>query len=70
MLLYFRPTEVDLLKGDRTKAKTKLGWKCNYDLIALFKGMMQSDLKLMQKVQNLKDGGCTTFQLFRVIKLY
>jgi GDPmannose 4,6-dehydratase len=61
---YFRPTEVDLLIGDPTKAKTKLGWECKYDLAALVKDMMQSDLKLMQKDQYLKDGGYTTLNYF------
>ena len=61
---YFRPTEVDLLIGDPTKAKTKLGWECKYDLPSLVKEMMQSDLKLMQKDQYLKDGGYTTLNYF------
>jgi GDPmannose 4,6-dehydratase len=61
---YFRPTEVDLLIGDPTKAKTKLGWECQYDLQALVKDMMQSDLKLMQKDQYLKDGGYKTLNYF------
>ncbi|RKS13292.1 GDP-mannose 4,6-dehydratase [Flavobacterium sp. 120] len=61
---YFRPTEVDLLIGDPTKAKTKLGWECKYDLPALVKDMMQSDLKLMQKDQYLKDGGYATLNYF------
>jgi len=45
---YFRPTEVDLLIGDPTKAKEKLGWVPEYDLASLVKDMMQSDIKLMQ----------------------
>lgn len=61
---YFRPTEVDLLIGDPTKAKTKLGWECKYDLPALVKDMMQSDLKLMRKDQYLKDGGYKTMNYF------
>lgn len=43
---YFRPTEVDLLIGDPSMANTKLDWKPEYDLPALVKDMMQSDLKL------------------------
>ena len=43
---YFRPTEVDLLIGDATKAKTKLGWVPKYDLAALVKEMMASDVEL------------------------
>ena len=61
---YFRPTEVDLLIGDPTKARTKLGWECKYDLPALIKDMMQSDIKLMQKDQYLKDGGYNTLNYF------
>jgi GDPmannose 4,6-dehydratase len=61
---YFRPTEVDLLIGDPTKAKEKLGWKCQYDLQDLVRDMMQSDLKLMEKQQYLKGGGYTTLNYF------
>lgn len=43
---YFRPTEVELLIGDPTKAKEKLGWKLKYDLPALVKDMMASDIAL------------------------
>lgn len=46
---YFRPTEVDLLIGDPTKAMTKLGWKPKYDLPALVKDMVASDLVLFKK---------------------
>ena len=45
---YFRPTEVDLLIGDPTKAKEKLGWVPEHDLASLVMDMMQSDIKLMQ----------------------
>ena len=54
---YFRPTEVELLIGDATKAKEKLGWVPKYNLQELVDDMMQSDLKLMQKQQYLKNGG-------------
>ncbi|HTH14019.1 MAG TPA: GDP-mannose 4,6-dehydratase, partial [Spirochaetia bacterium] len=54
---YFRPTEVDLLIGDPTKAKTKLGWVPEYDLKGLVADMMASDLKLMTKDTYLKKGG-------------
>lgn len=43
---YYRPTEVDLLIGDPTKAKTQLGWKPQYDLQALVKEMVDSDLRM------------------------
>ena len=54
---YFRPTEVDLLIGDPTKAKEKLGWIPEHDLASLVKDMIQSDVKLMQKKLYLKEGG-------------
>jgi len=54
---YFRPTEVDLLIGDPTKAKEKLGWIPEIELVSLVHEMMESDLKLMTKDQYLKDGG-------------
>ncbi|WP_257666578.1 GDP-mannose 4,6-dehydratase [Parapedobacter tibetensis] len=61
---YFRPTEVDLLIGDPTKAKTKLGWVPEYDLNDLVKDMMQSDVHLMEKEQYLKEGGYQTLNYF------
>lgn len=61
---YFRPTEVDLLIGDPTKAKTKLGWVPEYDLAGLVKDMMKSDIKLMQREQYLKDGGYRILNYF------
>ncbi|MDP2237979.1 MAG: GDP-mannose 4,6-dehydratase [Bacteroidales bacterium] len=61
---YFRPTEVELLIGDPTKAKTKLGWEPEYDLEALIKDMMQSDLKLMKKELFLKENGFSTMNYF------
>ncbi len=54
---YFRPTEVDLLVGDPTKAKTKLGWKPEYNLDMLVEDMISSDLQLMKKDDYLKKGG-------------
>jgi GDPmannose 4,6-dehydratase len=61
---YFRPTEVDLLLGDPTKAETKLGWNREYNLQDLVNDMMKSDLKLMTKDQYLKDGGYQTMSYF------
>jgi GDPmannose 4,6-dehydratase len=46
---YFRPTEVELLIGDPTKSKTKLGWEPKYDLPALVRDMMQADIKIFKK---------------------
>lgn len=54
---YFRPTEVELLIGDPTKSKTKLGWEPEYDLPSLVQDMMQSDLKLFQKELKLAENG-------------
>ena len=61
---YFRPTEVDLLIGDASKAKNKLGWVPEFDLQDLVKDMMQSDIKLMQKQVYLKEGGFETKNYF------
>ncbi len=61
---YYRPTEVDLLIGDPTKANTKLGWKPKYDLQMLVTDMVQSDLHLMRKEEYLKKGGFETLNYF------
>jgi GDPmannose 4,6-dehydratase len=61
---YFRSTEVDLLIGDPTKAKEMLRWEPQYDLNALIKDMMQSDIKLMQKDAWLREGGYRTLNYF------
>lgn len=61
---YHRPTEVDLLIGDASKAKEKLGWEPKYELKDLVQDMMDSDLKLMQKEQYLKEGGYTIKNYF------
>lgn len=54
---YFRPTEVDLLIGDPTKSKTKLGWTPKYDLPMLVNDMVSSDVRLFQKEKLLKESG-------------
>ncbi|MEO5571351.1 MAG: GDP-mannose 4,6-dehydratase [Bacteroidia bacterium] len=54
---YYRPAEVDLLIGDPTKAKTKLGWKPKHDLNSIIKEMVVADLKLFSKEKYLKEGG-------------
>lgn len=54
---YFRPTEVELLIGNPTKANTVLGWKPKHTLADLVRDMMQSDLKLMKKQRFLAEGG-------------
>ena len=61
---YFRPTEVELLIGDASKANNKLGWIPEFDLNDLVKDMMKSDLKLMQKDQFLREGGYDTLNYF------
>jgi GDPmannose 4,6-dehydratase len=54
---YFRPTEVELLIGDPTKAKEKLGWEPTYDLAALTSEMVKADIELFKKNRLLKDAG-------------
>lgn len=54
---YFRPTEVDILLGDPTKAMTQLGWKPEYQLTDIVTDMMQSDIRLMKKDAYLQAGG-------------
>lgn len=61
---YFRPTEVDLLIGDPTKAKTKLHWQPKYDLKGLVNDMMKGDLKLMKKELFLRESGFKTLNYF------
>tara|TARA_R110002020_G_scaffold417440_6_gene626614 strand:- start:1065 stop:2177 length:1113 start_codon:yes stop_codon:yes gene_type:complete len=61
---YFRPTEVDLLVGDASKANNQLGWIPEYNLEELIGDMMKNDLKLMQKDHYLKEGGYKTFNYF------
>jgi len=61
---YFRPTEVDLLIGDSTKARTKLGWKPKYNLDSLIEDMISSDVKLFKKEDYLKKGGFVTLNYF------
>lgn len=59
---YFRPTEVELLIGNPSKATSKLGWKPKYDLDALVKEMVSSDLELFKRDHYLKEGGHKIFQ--------
>ena len=54
---YFRPTEVDLLIGDPTKSKTKLGWKPKYDLPMLVHEMVKADVDHFTKEKLLKEYG-------------
>ena len=61
---YFRPTEVELLIGDPSKAKKKLNWEPEYDLKGLVEDMVRSDLKLMKKEQYLRDGGFKIMNYF------
>lgn len=61
---YFRPTEVDILIGDNTKAKTKLGWEPTYDLHGLCEDMMRHDINLMKKEEFLKKGGYKILNYF------
>lgn len=54
---YFRPTEVDILLGDATKARTVLKWQPKYDVDSLLSEMVDADIMLMQKDHHLKKGG-------------
>lgn len=59
---YFRPTEVELLIGDPTKAKRDLKWTLEYDLDKLVDDMVSSDLQLFKRDDYLKEGGHKVFQ--------
>ncbi len=61
---YFRPTEVDLLLGDPTKAMTQLNWKPKYDLPALVKDMMTADIDLFRRDQLLSKSGHQVLNYF------
>jgi len=61
---YFRPTEVDLLIGDASKAKKVLGWEPEYNLKELIADMMQSDINLMKKEKYLSEGGYKIMNYF------
>ena len=61
---YFRPTEVDLLLGDPSKAEKELGWNREFDLKDLVNDMLESDLKLMTKDVYLKEGGYKIMRYF------
>lgn len=61
---YYRPTEVDLLLGDPTKANEKLGWIPEYDLDGLIIDMVSSDIVLMKRESYLRKGGFSTFNYF------
>lgn len=61
---YFRPAEVELLVGDSTKARKKLGWEPEFDLQDLIKEMMESDLKLMRKEKYLNEVGFKTYNYY------
>ena len=61
---YFRPTEVDLLIGDSSKAKKKLGWVPEIQLEELIEEMMISDINFFKKDKYLKEGGYETLNYF------
>jgi GDPmannose 4,6-dehydratase len=61
---YFRPTEVELLIGDATKARTKLSWEPKYTLDTLIEDMMAGDVKEMKKEAYLKEGGYRIMNYF------
>ena len=62
---YYRPTEVDLLAGDATKAKEKLGWIPELSLGELVKEMMDSDLNQVLKIKHLEKGGFNSKNYFQ-----
>ncbi|MCO6462379.1 MAG: GDP-mannose 4,6-dehydratase [Saprospiraceae bacterium] len=57
---YYRPTEVDLLIGDSSKARQLLGWQPKYDLNALIKEMVVADIELFQRDKMLRENGFDT----------
>ncbi|MBQ7823508.1 MAG: GDP-mannose 4,6-dehydratase [Bacteroidaceae bacterium] len=61
---YFRPTEVDLLVGDASKARNVLGWEPEYDLAMMVKEMVNADIKLMKRDAFLQAGGYKTLKYF------
>jgi len=61
---YYRPTEVDLLIGDSTKARARLGWAPEFDLNGLIEDMISSDIHLMKKEAHIKNGGFRTLNYF------
>lgn len=61
---YFRPTEVDILVGDSSKARNQLNWIPEYNLQSLCKEMVVSDIKLMKKEAYLLDGGYRIMNYF------
>jgi GDPmannose 4,6-dehydratase len=61
---YYRPTEVDLLIGDPTKARTKLGWTPEFDLKGLIEDMISSDIQTKKKEAHIKNGGYRTLNYF------
>jgi GDPmannose 4,6-dehydratase len=54
---YYRPTEVELLIGDASKANQKLGWRPKYDLNMLVKEMVEADVNFFKKEKLLKESG-------------
>lgn len=61
---YFRPTEVDILVGDASKARKELGWNPEYNLEGLIKDMVNADLRLVKKEKYLNDGGYRIMNYF------
>jgi GDPmannose 4,6-dehydratase len=61
---YFRPTEVDLLQGDASKAKQKLGWSPKHSVHDLAKEMVEADIENFRKEVILKDSGYRTIRQF------
>ena len=61
---YFRPTEVDTLLGDPSKARQKLGWKARYTFEELISEMVEADLKEAERDRLIRQKGYSTFNHF------
>jgi GDPmannose 4,6-dehydratase len=61
---YYRPSEVELLIGDPTKARTRLGWEPEYTLQGLVSEMVASDIQLFKRDSYLREGGYNTLNYF------
>jgi len=60
---YFRPTEVDILLGDATKAKKKLGWEPKVSFEQLIDMMIEADMEMAEKEKTLKDAGYSSCEV-------
>lgn len=61
---YYRPTEVELLIGDASKARNKLNWKPTYDVRTLCAEMVEADIEIFKKDELLKSAGFSVLNQF------